>query len=454
MTILEFALATSIFASVIALLVAGVTGIITSFILGLPRRLWQYVVKKVTFTVTFESYEPGFEMLKEWLAVHPYAKRARNVKMVFDSSEARFVPVPGHGSHFLWFEGPVWIKFHEREQRGDAGGMMSLKSEQYSVTIIAKTQSKVERFMNELSRFKKQEVSALTVYTWRGGYWNWSGRKRKRDMNTVYMPASTKAEIIDCIKRFRAAEEWYAARGIPWRLGILFKGGPGTGKTTLATALAGHFDLPLYSMNLETIGNDETLLHSFSSAQRDGVILIEDVDGFQAAHDRGNIEREESATTPNDAPPSDHLAGKSYDEILSMVERGEIAGTPVSTGSAPATLKATSDQKKVTISGLLNAIDGVAATDGRILILTTNDVSKLDPALLRSGRIDFHFEIGHLTPDDVVAMFKCFYPDAHHRTGAIREYARHRSKTAAAWQKLFIKYHDSVENLFAEVIDA
>ena len=443
MTILEFALATSIFASVIALLVAGVTGIITSFILSLPRKAWQYVLKKVTFTVTFESYEPGFEMLKEWLAVHPYAKKARNVKMVFDPAGGRFVPVPGHGSHFLWFEGPVWIKYHEREGK-DMGGAMTFKTEQYSVTIIAKTQSKVERFMAELSQFKKQEVSALTVYTWRGGYWNWSGRKRKRDLNTVYMPATTKAEIIDCIKRFRASEEWYAARGIPWRLGILFKGGPGTGKTTLATALAGHFDLPLYSMNLESIGNDETLLYAFSSAQRDGIILIEDVDGFQAAHDRGNIEREESATTPNDEPVID--AGPE-----STPPENSMPGK-LSTGNI--TAKAATAEKKVTISGLLNAIDGVAATDGRILILTTNDVTKLDPALLRSGRIDYHFNIGHLTPDDVVAMFKCFYPDANSRLPAIREYARHRSKTAAAWQKLFIQYHDSSDRLFAEVVDA
>jgi chaperone BCS1 len=448
MSVLDVVIASTIVVSITALLVEAAK----RFLLTLPMKLWRYLVKKLTLTVTFASHEPGFDMLREWLAAHPYAKKAREVKMQYSQTEGKFVLAPGHGSHFLWFQGPLWIRFSQAEGKND-GGIMNHKAESYSVTMIAAYHSKMERFMNELTQFKKKEVSALTVYTWRGGYWNWSGSKRKRDMNTVYMQASTKDEIISSIRRFLAAEEWYAARGIPWRLGILFKGGPGTGKTTLATALAGYFDKPMYSMNLESIGNDETLQYAFSSAQRDGIVLIEDVDGFQAAIDRGGIEREESPTVPNDAPVSGlPMFGEGE---KSVTEQMNELVTKLSASSGVVTKSTGSDKKSgVTISGLLNAIDGVAATEGRILILTTNDASKLDPALLRSGRIDYHFEIGHLTPDDVVSMFKCFYPEAGARNASIRSYASHRSKTAAAWQKLFIQYHDSVEKLFTEIVDA
>jgi chaperone BCS1 len=434
MSVLDIVVASTVSATIAALFISA----LKRFLLTLPMKLWSYLLKKVTLTVRFGNCDPGFDMLKEWLAAHPYAKKARDVKMEYSQAEGRFVLVPGHGSHFLWFNGPLWIRFAEAPVAPGRVSYGGYKEESYSVTMLAMQHAKMQAFMSELSQFKKKEVSALSVYTWRGGYWSWSGHKRKRSLDTVYMPAKTLADIIKVIKDFLANEEWYAARGIPYRIGILFEGGPGTGKTTLSTALAGYFDKTLYSMNLASIGSDESLQYSFSSANRDGIILIEDVDGFKAAQDRGNIEREESPGSVVAAPG--HQSGT------------KSAAPPEA--ATPGTLTTANGEKlqQVTISGLLNAIDGVAATEGRILIMTTNDITKLDPALLRSGRVDHKFTIGHLEADDVVNMFKCFYPTGHDYIPAIRRYANARSTTAAAWQKLFIKYHDSVEALNTEVL--
>ncbi|CDS43055.1 mitochondrial chaperone BCS1 [Echinococcus multilocularis] len=65
----------------------------------------------------------------------------------------------------------------------------------------------------------------------------------------------------------------------------------------------------------------------------------------------------------------------------------------------------------LTMSGLLNALDGVASTDGRILFMTTNYVDRLDPALVRPGRVDFKAEIGLCTEDQLSRMFSRFYPE-------------------------------------------
>ncbi|MQK21645.1 AAA family ATPase, partial [Escherichia coli] len=52
---------------------------------------------------------------------------------------------------------------------------------------------------------------------------------------------------------------------------------------------------------------------------------------------------------------------------------------------------------KVTLSGLLNFIDGIWSACGgeRIIIFTTNFVDKLDPALIRRGRMDKHIELSY-----------------------------------------------------------
>ena len=72
------------------------------------------------------------------------------------------------------------------------------------------------------------------------------------------------------------------------------------------------------------------------------------------------------------------------------------------------------DIARLTFSGLLNAIDGVTSTEGRIVFMTTNYVDRLDPALIRPGRVDLMQYIGYSTQAQCDAMFRRFYPDHAH----------------------------------------
>ena len=65
---------------------------------------------------------------------------------------------------------------------------------------------------------------------------------------------------------------------------------------------------------------------------------------------------------------------------------------------------------RVTFSGLLNCLDGVEATEARILFMTANYLERLDPALIRPGRVDFKSYIGHCTDYQLRKMFQKFYP--------------------------------------------
>lgn len=64
----------------------------------------------------------------------------------------------------------------------------------------------------------------------------------------------------------------------------------------------------------------------------------------------------------------------------------------------------------VSMSGLLNAIDGVTAQHGRLMFMTTNYPAKLDSAILRPGRVDVRFELGYATPYQMKHMFLKFFP--------------------------------------------
>lgn len=121
--------------------------------------------------------------------------------------------------------------------------------------------------------------------------------------------------------------------------------------------------------------HDNALLSAINQAGS-GVVLIEDIDAVDCGQER----------------------------------RPQMNLTPANVGG-PATPQAQSTG--ISTSGLLNAIDGVAARDGRILIITTNHADKLDEALIRPGRVDMrcHFELAG--EPEAHAMFRSFCPEVH-----------------------------------------
>jgi chaperone BCS1 len=187
------------------------------------------------------------------------------------------------------------------------------------------------------------------IFEVRSGTWEQSKTRHIRQMSTVLHDDMEKEALLSDIMSFLnpATREWYTERGIPYRRGYLLYGPPGTGKSSLSLSIAGHFDLDVYILNLASV-DDSILNNLFAKLPQHCVILLEDVD--VASQNRSqDIEAEHS------------------DSILSSSEK---------------------HGKKVTLSGLLNALDGVGSQEGRLLIMTTNYIERLDDALIRPGRVD------------------------------------------------------------------
>jgi len=219
---------------------------------------------------------------------------------------------------------------------------------------------------------------------------------RRSPLEDLIFPQRVK-ELIREIRLWRNHKAWYQERGIPWKRGWLCFGPPGTGKTALARAFAEELDMPLFVYNLAELGNFE-LMKAWAEMQAAApcVALIEDIDNV--FHGRENVAR--------------HRLGASF--LFGRKKKGnkndEDGDGNESEGSSLGGLS---------FDTLLNCLDGVERSEGVFTVITTNDVSKVDPALgqprrlpdcavefisTRPGRIDKAVELTYMETSDKKMM--------------------------------------------------
>ena len=210
-------------------------------------------------------------------------------------------------------------------------------------------------------------------------------------MTTVVLDNKQKASVLKDFNDFlhpRTAR-WYSNRGIPYRRGYMFHGyvqgnlrlrhyandtsPPGTGKTSLSFSLAGVFGLDVYCLALsEATLTEEDLILLFNSLPKRCILLLEDVDtaGLRRPHGAKNTSKQEygnrsSSIGGTHGKKKNTAAALAGEEGPSVTIKDHIPDGP-STSGRDSTFKNT-----LTLSGLLNAIDGVASQEGRVLIMTT-----------------------------------------------------------------------------------
>ncbi|KAA0580175.1 AAA family ATPase [Azospirillum sp. B21] len=374
-------------------LALGAFGVAGAAALRLLPSLLRFIVEAwFITTLTVDSRSPLFESLVAWFAAHPYTARCRRLTAArVPQGEAEALRLsPGQGSHFL-YEGGMLLWVERSVGVGNAG--MSSSGRQPVETITLRALSRNRAMLTNLLRtadrqFGGRDPDCIAVHMVES-YGEWSGRTtiRRRPLSSVFLADGVGEALLEDARTFLAGEAWYSARGIPWRRGYLLYGPPGTGKTSLIRALASELDLDLSIVNLASDRlDDQQLCALLGTAPARSVLLFEDIDA---------VFRDRDAET----------AGRG-----------------------------------ITFSGLLNAIDGVMSQEGHLLVMTTNHLDRLDPALIRPGRIDRRQEIGLATGEQIARMFQAFYPDRGGLAGAFVAAVGGRALAPAVLQGHFLQH--------------
>ncbi|KAK4902706.1 Complex III assembly protein translocase and chaperone [Elasticomyces elasticus] len=294
--------------------------------------------------------------------LHHLQIETSTLKSASGTEKTAFSLVPGHGKHILRYRNAFIAVSRERVDRNfDA---MGKPFETVRLTTLYSHRHIFEDIVREAFEMAVRSTEGKTVvFTSQNMSWQASGQpKRRRPFDSVVLEKGLAESVLSDVHEFLDARTWYLDRGIPYRRGYLLYGPPGTGKTSFCQALAGELDFNIAMLSLSQRGlTDDLLNHLLLNVPPRTLVLLEDADA--AFSNRRQTE-------------SDGYSGAN-----------------------------------VTYSGLLNALDGVASAEERMIFMTTNHIDRLDDALIRPGRVDMTVHLDNATEWQMEKLWDRFYAE-------------------------------------------
>ncbi|KAI9333535.1 hypothetical protein DFJ73DRAFT_854131 [Zopfochytrium polystomum] len=295
------------------------------------------------------------------------------------------VLVPNDGSYVILHQ-KILLYLHvstEKEkkvQRTSRRNVLALSSTRTNFTfqVYGKDESVIQNFVQTaIDAFYERQGALTHVFSLTDRWsceWGRICSRPPRPLDSIVLAPGLMDDMLNDIQTFLTSETWYQQRGIPYRRGYLLYGPPGTGKTSCIFALAGHFKQSLCIVSLSSPElSDGDLSRLLTSAPKNSFLVLEDVDVGIGRRKEVLKSEETNADSSDDE----------NDAVKNM-------------GPNPS----------ITLSGLLNALDGLAAQEGRIVFLTTNSLSSLPPALRRPGRCDRRLHFGLAERETAAQLFE------------------------------------------------
>eukprot|EP00656_Telonema_subtile_P033493 TRINITY_DN3716_c0_g1_i1.p1 TRINITY_DN3716_c0_g1~~TRINITY_DN3716_c0_g1_i1.p1 ORF type:complete len:485 (+),score=125.14 TRINITY_DN3716_c0_g1_i1:101-1555(+) len=302
----------------------------------------------------------------------------------------------GFGMHrFAW----AGMELHcLRQTAGDPVGTQCCAEQKEFLVLFAQgagsEQDLQELCSSLIAASEATQKDSFTIFHWhaQNQFWQRGVTVAARPVHSVILPTETKQRLMSDLDDFLSTDtqDFYTEHGIPYKRSYLFYGEPGSGKTSLIQALAGHYKRNVaYIQPTHPLMTDDSLRAAVQDAPAESVIVFEDIDA-----------------------------------MFSRTRENKV------------------DKSPLTFSGLLNALDGIGNPQGQLFVLTTNFKEQLDDALIRNGRVDLQVRFSTACQQQMADMFSAFRP-AHSQRAA--QFAAgllvalgHRKISTAALQHYFV----------------
>jgi mitochondrial chaperone BCS1 len=352
-----------------------IVGGVSVWLRAVPESLWHWTVDQTTMMITVKDDDAAFVWVKEWFLEQKFLKRIRRLDLDTTLRNERIAMIPAPGKHWFWYGGrPFEVWFSRTENTHERSGR---RVESLTFRTLGREQFFLRQFVDDVVKchLKRHGVQSR-LYTYNDG-WDYVEGYSPRLLESVVLEPGEKQRMLQDMMQFRRSKQRYEHLGVPYHRGYLLYGPPGTGKTSLVSALAAHFGLSIYIINLADF-NDRSLVSAVNNVPANSVLLFEDIDCMKGSQSR-------------------------VESNLGSEQTG---------GATLGTKDVAPNQNGVTLSGLLNVLDGFAAPNGVLFVMTTNHVEKLDPALLRPGRIDYKLYLGKASDHQKVELYRRFFPES------------------------------------------
>lgn len=340
-------------------LIAGIVGALFYFLRGIPSKILYFIERNITIEFTLTNEDEIYDDLVSFIDKSRIKLLSRTYsKVSTDNYENDYLELNkntksknspvlsvGYGPSWIFYKntfGYINRKFKEDNHSN------RLKEEIFIQLFTRKKSVLVDL----LAECNSQKDTSPEIFIMTDNYFEKACDLQKRDFNSIYIPHETKSTIIGLFDDFLRNYEKYQQRGLPYKLGIMLEGPPGTGKSSIVKAIASYLKRDLYFVSGSDLSRKgrNGLISELRRLSRDAILVLEELDTLSGAETRDN------------------------------------------------------DENNGEISGLLNILDGILTPPGLIVIATTNHIDKIDHALLRKGRFDKIFHIDLLKYDLFVKM--------------------------------------------------
>jgi chaperone BCS1 len=351
------------------LIVGSVSGFLLYIIKGIPKATFDTFLKYFSVSLTVRNDDPIFSDIAN------YVTKLRNNVKHFHYSNDKY-----EFNEIIYSVDSNRIVTINRITENNQISWGSGKNKVETIIIkwyLTRNTKLITKFVEQL-KLSNEDSKMIDVYSRSNDYFEII-KKNKRSINSIYLNGDILDNLLSDIKLFISSEqkEWYVKRGIPYHRGYLFWGPPGTGKSSSILAIASHFNLPIFYCNFSNIRS----VSAYNNKMK--IVVLEDVDTLNIGNKRDSTDDVDKRICDDKSNvPPEHKDNNNV-TLVSFLS----------------------------LSDVLNVLDGIIAPENCIVIMTSNHPEVLDSALIRPGRCDEAIKFDLLDQNTADRMKKDFDMD-------------------------------------------